>query len=82
MLSSFFGWCSVINIGFLVFATLLLTLAGQFSLGLHKRLFDLDEKFLKESYFRFLARYKMLTLIFSIVPYFALQLIINNPSVY
>lgn len=77
-LTSALGWCALINIGILLFATLMLTVAGRFSLGLHGSWFGLDEMFLKQTYFQFLANYKLLILLFNVAPYFALQLVMNH----
>ena len=74
LLTSTLGWCAVINIGILLFATLMLLLGGRLPRRLHRELFGLDEVKLNEAYFQFLANYKLLILLFNVTPYFALQL--------
>ena len=74
LLLSALGWCSLINISLLLFASLMLIIGKRFSLGLHGAMFDLDEGRLNQAYFQFLANYKLLILVFNVTPYFALQL--------
>ena len=74
-ITAFFGWCSVINIGVLVFTTLFLILAKGLVSGVHAKLFGLEEKNLSGIYFTYLANYKIAILMFNIVPYIALKLI-------
>jgi hypothetical protein len=74
-LTAFFGWMAVLNIGFLLLTTLAMIVARDWIAGIHARMFALDPRQLPEIYFRYLARYKILTLIFSVVPWLALKLI-------
>lgn len=76
VLQAFFGWCSVINIGVLLYATISMVLMRDFMTGLHAKLFGLEEKKLHEQYFQYLANYKIAIFMFNIVPYLAL-LIMN-----
>lgn len=73
-LQTFLGWCSVINIAFLMFTSLFLVLMGETVVGLHAKLFHLEKSAIRESYFKYLANYKVVTLIFNVVPYFAIRL--------
>ena len=72
-LISFFGWMALINIGVLVFSTFFSILFRNTAHELHSKLFNIDKKELDLVYFRYLAHYKVLTIIFTIVPYFALR---------
>ena len=74
-LIAFFGWCSIINIMVLLVATISLSVLTHKVIPIHSRLFDISEQELKLMYFRYLAQYKILTLIFFIVPYLALRII-------
>lgn len=70
----FFGWCSVINIGLLIFsAILVLSLRGPVS-RIHAKMFDLDESAIRRAYFQYLGQYKIAIIVFNIVPYFALRI--------
>ena len=70
----FLAWCTLINLGLMIFtAIMLLALQGPIS-RLHARMLDLDETFVRQSYFRYLANYKIAFLIFNLVPYLALRI--------
>ena len=73
-ITSFFGWCSVINIGLLSYMTLMLTLFRTFVKNLHAKMFGLSEIDLDKAYFNYLANYKIAILVFNLVPYVALKL--------
>ncbi len=73
-LAEFLGWCSVINLGFLVFSALLVTLMRRPIARLHGKMFGLGEAELSRSYFSFLAHYEIAVIVFNVVPYLALQI--------
>ena len=73
-LTAFFGWCSVINIGFLFFITIFIVVAKDFAMNMHGKLFGVPEEKLKVIYFRYIAYYKLLTFITCLVPYISLKL--------
>ena len=70
----FFGWCSVINIGLLVFSSILIIAIRGTASRLHGKMFNLDEKFVEQAYFQYLGQYKIAIIVFNIVPYFALKI--------
>ena len=69
------GWCSVINIGLLMFSSILLITIRRAASRIHGKMFNLDEKYLSQAYFQYLAQYKIAIIVFNIVPYFALQIV-------
>jgi len=71
------GWAAIINIGFLVIETAILTLTKSAPITLHSKLFGIPEKDLPLIYFKYLASYKTLTLVFIISPYIALKIMGN-----
>ena len=73
-ITEFFGWCSVINIGILVLSSILVIAIRGTAVRIHGKMFNLDERTLSEAYLQYLAQYKIATIVFSIVPYFALKL--------
>ena len=73
-LTTFFGWMSVLNIAFLLVATIGLSLLRPVAVRLHSALFTLDEDTLNRAYFSYLANLKILTLIFCVAPWIALKL--------
>ena len=74
-LSAFFGWMTVLNFCLLAFATIALFVARNRIEGIHSRMFDLPPDHVRATYFRYLANYKLLTLVFGLVPWLALRLI-------
>ena len=73
-LIAFLGWCSVINIGVLVFSVLIIILMKDSISNIHSKLFGINEERLPEIYFRYLGGYKIAIIILNIVPYFALKI--------
>lgn len=74
-LTSFFGWCTLINFGFLIFATAWLLLARDWVAQTHARMFGLPAAELPKIYFNYLAYFKIAAIIFSLTPYLALRII-------
>ena len=72
-LISFLGWATLINIGFLMFATLALVLFKNSITVLHGSLFGLEQDDLKRAYFQYLAQYKIVIVMFNLVPYLVLR---------
>jgi hypothetical protein len=70
----FFGWCLVINIGFLSLSTVLIVAIRGTAVRIHGKMFNLDEQSLSKAYLQYLSQYKVVTLAFSAVPYIALRI--------
>ena len=73
-LTELLGWASVLNIGFLLFTTILLVSMKSIVVSLHSKMFDIPENELSLAYFTYLANYKILSLIFTVCPYIALKI--------
>lgn len=73
-LTTFFGWCSVINIIILIFSSLSLVLFKGFIIKVHSNLLSINQEDLPKLYFKYLSNYKIGVVIFNVVPYFALKL--------
>lgn len=72
-LTLFVGWSTLINMGFLLFATLALVLFKNSITILHGSLFGLEPSDLKRAYFQYLAQYKIVIIVFNLVPYLVLK---------
>jgi hypothetical protein len=73
-LTTFFGWCSIINIGVLVFSMIvILALRGPIS-RIHSKMFGVSQANLPSAYFQYLGSYKIAIFIFNVVPYFSLNI--------
>ncbi len=75
MIRAVLGWCAVINIGLLIFSSIFLIAVRGAASRIHGKMFNLDEKYLSQAYFQFLAQYKIAIIVFNIVPYFALRIV-------
>lgn len=73
-LTTVFGWMAVLNIAVLLFSTLMIVLMQDWIAGFHGRMFQMERPDVRRAYFRYLANYKILTLIFCIIPWLALKL--------
>ena len=73
-LTTFLGWCTVINFGFLLFVSFSLTAMRRWVLRAHAWIFGLSEENLLRTYFQFVALYKIAIIVLNLVPYLALQM--------
>ena len=71
------GWASIINIGFLLLATICLICMKESITTIHSQLFNISKEELPAIYFNYLASYKAMSLIFCVVPYISLKLMGN-----
>jgi hypothetical protein len=72
-LTTFFGWCTVINISLLSFYTIWLMFFRDLTKSIHSTLLGVDQDILDPIYFQYLGNYKLAMLVFNIVPYLALK---------
>ncbi|WP_299984361.1 DUF6868 family protein [uncultured Ruegeria sp.] len=73
-LTTVFGWMTVLNIAVLLFSTIMVLALQDWIADVHGRMFQLEQADIKRAYFRYLANYKMLALIFCLIPWLALKL--------
>jgi hypothetical protein len=71
----FLGWCTAINLGVLILATIAVTLMRGSAVKIHAQMFGLDEGELSRQYFQYLGQYKIATVVLNLVPYLALRII-------
>ena len=72
-LTAFLGWCTLVNFILLVLATVILVLFKDFAAGIHSKLLGLDKEELHREYFRYLANFKVMVVVFNLVPWFVLK---------
>jgi len=65
----------VINVGLLIFSWLMLLVARDFIYRIHGRMFRLPEEKIASSWYKSMAFYKILILVFNVIPYVALRII-------
>jgi len=74
-ITSFFGWLALLNLGTLIFGTLVIMALRDRVAGLHARLFALETAETRRFIYIWLGHYKIATLVFSVMPYLALRLL-------
>jgi len=74
VIREFFGWCSVINMGLLLLLVIIMVSLHDRIARIHAKMFNLDEHHVSRIYFQYLAQYKILIIVFNIIPYFALMI--------
>ncbi len=67
------GWCLLINSVLLLFVTLMIYFKLDFVMSMHKKVFPITSTELKAIYFQYLAFYKLLIIVFNLVPYLVLS---------
>ncbi|MEP2532980.1 DUF6868 family protein [Shimia sp.] len=73
-LTTFFGWMTVVHFVILTIATLAMFLMRDWATGLHAKLFDLEEQQVRQTFYSWLATYKLLIFVFALVPWLALHI--------
>lgn len=71
--TAFLGWCTVINIGVIVLVVILMATMKHCVSGLHCKLFGVNQPDMLVEYARWTGNYKLLVLVFNLVPYAALK---------
>jgi len=73
-LTELLGWASVINISYLLLATIIIVFMRGAISSIHSKMFRIDGNELDSKYFDFLSVYKIVTLVFIVAPYIALKI--------
>ena len=73
-LTEFLGWCTAINLGMLVLASIFTTLMRGTIVSIHGKLYGLSEADLTQQYFQYLAQYKIAIFVLNLIPYIALKI--------
>ena len=76
-LTTFLGWCSVINMVGLAAASIMLMLMRNFIVGIHARMFDVDQEDLSLAYVIYLGHYNIDIIILTILPHVALRIMMQ-----
>jgi len=71
---TFLGWATLVH--FMLLAVIAVALIGfrRWIVGVHQRMFPMSEEALNLAYFQYLAGYKILVIVFFMVPYLVLRL--------
>jgi len=74
-LTDLFQWMTIINIGVFVLSSVLIMLLKKSIYKMHAYLFGIQEDQVAIAAYGYLGRFKILVLVFNIVPYLSLLLI-------
>ena len=79
-ITDFFKCCSIINFSILLIASIMIIMTKDFTYNVHRKLgvWEGSKEVHKQSMYSILGNYKMLIIIFNVVPYFALCCCISN----
>jgi hypothetical protein len=75
IIRNFLAWCSVINVGVLIYWWLFFTLAHDFVYRIHGKWFKLSVEKFDAIHYAGMAFFKMSIILFNIVPYIALCIV-------
>ncbi|OED44458.1 hypothetical protein AB833_01605 [Chromatiales bacterium (ex Bugula neritina AB1)] len=78
LLTDFFFWCSVINGALLALWVVLMMLAPDLVYKTQYRWFPLGREAFAETMYRFLGLFKILYLMFNLVPWIALKILASG----
>jgi hypothetical protein len=73
-LATFFGWCTVINIVFIVIVFVFSYFLHDFFGRIIAKMFGVSEQAAKETLLRVLMQYRVAVVFFNLVPYVALKI--------
>ncbi|MBC8241842.1 MAG: hypothetical protein H8E30_15405 [Alphaproteobacteria bacterium] len=74
-LTAFFKWCSVINIALFALSAITIVAASDFVYGVHGQMFHMQREAFDLVIYALLGVYKIVILVFNLVPYVALRII-------
>ena len=72
---TFLGWCSLINIGLLIYWILALTLGNEFVFQIHTRWFDIPHDRFDEIHYTMMGYFKLMVILFNLTPYLVLRFV-------
>ena len=76
-ITTFLGWCTVVNVGIYAITAIALTLFRNPIKDIHSKLTGVPTSKLDELYFNYLGNFKLAIIILSLTPYIALKVIGN-----
>lgn len=75
ILTKFFMWCTILNVGLLFLAFLIWIFAADFIYKLHGRWFAMPRETFNVVFYSFLGIFKILVYVFNLVPWVVLLII-------
>jgi hypothetical protein len=71
-ITNFFMWCSILNLAILFVSSLILWLCRDWIYQLHSCWFSITRETFDIASYTYIGAFKLLVIIFNVVPYFAL----------
>ena len=75
VIRAFFKWCTIINGGLLILASLLLRFAGDWVFAMHRAWIPITRDAFPDEIYLLLGFLKILVIVFNLVPYLALVIV-------
>ena len=72
ILTDFFMWCTILNIGLMMLSSVMLMTIGDLAYKIHTKWFPMSRETFNVVIYSFLGLYKVLIFVFNIVPWLAL----------
>jgi len=76
-LTTFFMWCTILNVALLSLSSLICLCAGDWAYRIHSKWFSISRETFNVVIYSFIALYKLLIFVFNLIPYVALLTVIG-----
>ena len=73
-LATFFGWCTVINLGVLVLGLLFFSVFHEWAGEISAKMFGITKEEAKATFFHVFQQYRLAFAVLNVVPYIALKI--------
>ncbi len=73
-LTTFFGWCTVINLGVILLLALFFSVFHEVAGKLHAKMFGVTKEEAKATFFRVFQQYRLAWAVLNLVPFIALTI--------
>ena len=74
-LTTFFMWCTILNVALLVLSSLICVCAGDWVYRIHSKWFSIPREVFNVAIYSFIGLYKILVFVFNLIPYIALSIV-------
>jgi len=74
-LTTFFMWCTILNVGLLILSSLICVCAADWAYRIHNKWFSISRETFNVAIYSFLGLYKIFVIVFNVIPYVALLIV-------
>ncbi len=74
-LTTFFMWCTILNVALLFLSSLFCICAADWAYRMQSKLFSISRETFNVVIYSFIALYKLLVIVFILIPYIALLIV-------